>query len=61
MEVFNSDNSMFGGNDKLNNKIILSIPEKWNNRPYCVNIILPALSIIFIKEEKQTRYFIKNK
>ncbi|WAG53767.1 hypothetical protein LL033_13995 [Clostridium estertheticum] len=40
MEVFNSDNTMFGGNNKLNNK------------PYCINITLPAFSIIFIKKEK---------
>ncbi|MBU3197791.1 1,4-alpha-glucan branching protein GlgB [Clostridium estertheticum] len=53
VEVFNSDNSMFGGNDKLNNKIILPIFEKWNNKPYCINITLPALSIVFIKKEKQ--------
>ena len=52
MEVFNSDNSMFGGNNKLNNKIILPIFKKWNNKPYCINITLPALSIIFIKKEK---------
>ncbi|MCB2343697.1 alpha amylase C-terminal domain-containing protein [Clostridium estertheticum] len=52
VEVFNSDNSMFGGNNKLNNKIILPILKKWNNKPYSINITLPALSIIFIKKEK---------
>ncbi|MCB2292960.1 hypothetical protein LGK95_05415 [Clostridium algoriphilum] len=26
-----------------------SIIEKWNRQPYCINISVPALSIIFIK------------
>ena len=55
VEVFNSDNSKFGGTNKTNDGIISPILENWNSKPYCINISVPALSIIFIKpnEDRQ--------
>ncbi|NMM65792.1 1,4-alpha-glucan branching protein GlgB [Clostridium sp. P21] len=48
-EVLNSDNILYGGSNKLNSETITPIMEKWNGRPFCIRIKIPALSTIFIK------------
>ncbi len=48
-EIFNSDNGGYGGSNKLNSKIINPIMEKWNGKPFCIRLKIPALSTIFIK------------
>ena len=48
-EIFNSESSTFGGEDNLSKSTITPILEKWNNKPYCINIKIPPLAIIFIK------------
>ncbi|WP_123053957.1 1,4-alpha-glucan branching protein GlgB [Clostridium sp. JN-1] len=53
-ELFNSSNSIYGGSNNLNNNIIHPIMEKWNDRPFCIRIKLPALSTIFIKPILET-------
>jgi 1,4-alpha-glucan branching enzyme len=52
-EVFNSDNSIFGGSNKMKNGTIAPILKKCNRKPYCINIKIPPLSIIFIKPIKK--------
>ena len=60
VEVFNSDNSKFGGSSQTNEGIISPILEIWNSQPYCINISVLALSIIFIKPNKDRQVqFIK--
>ena len=48
-EILNSDNNIFGGTNRTNNSIIKPILKKWNNKPYCINIKIAPLSVIFIK------------
>ncbi|AKA69793.1 1,4-alpha-glucan branching protein GlgB [Clostridium scatologenes] len=48
-EILNSDNSIYGGSNKLNNEIINPVMEKWNAKPFCIKIKIPPLSVIFIK------------
>ena len=49
IEVFNSDNSIFGGNVEASSGRITAILEKWNGKPYCIDIKIPPLAVIFIK------------
>jgi len=53
-EVFNSDNSIFGGSNKMTNAVIKPTLEVRNNKPYCINIKIPPLSILFIKPINDT-------
>jgi len=55
-EVFNSDNSIFGGSNKISNGTMAPILKKCNRQPYCINIKIPPLSIIFIKPIKEVRH-----
>lgn len=69
-EVFNSDNGIFMGTSEINeieeinqpNKNhradktnIKPISEEWNDKPYCIDIKIPPLSIIFIKPIKNIK------
>ncbi|AYD40170.1 1,4-alpha-glucan branching protein GlgB [Clostridium fermenticellae] len=48
-ELLNSDAAIYGGSDNLNREILFPGMEKWNSKPFCIKINLPALSTIFIK------------
>lgn len=53
VEVFNSANSVFGGSTKVSSGNIEPIVSVWNSQPYSINIVLPPLSIIFIKPSEK--------
>ena len=53
-EVFNSDNSIFGGSNKMSNAVIKPTLEVRNSKPYSINIKIPPLSILFIKSINDT-------
>lgn len=48
-ELLNSDAYKFGGTNILNKDLIHPIRTKWNNQPYCVEIKIPAFSVIYLK------------
>ena len=55
-EVFNSDNSIYGGSNITSNGTIAPILKRCNRQPYCINIKIPPLSIVFIKPIKRLRH-----
>jgi 1,4-alpha-glucan branching enzyme len=53
-EIFNSDNTKYGGAGILNAGLIFTSPVKYHNRDYSVSITLPPLGVTILKlhEEK---------
>ncbi|QDO93175.1 1,4-alpha-glucan branching protein GlgB [Formosa sediminum] len=49
IEVFNSDNTTFGGSGVLNSKTIKIEKETWNNKPFKASITVPPLAIAIFK------------
>ena len=49
IEVFNSDKDIYGGNNCLNNEIILPLNKEIDNQPFSISINVAPLSTIFFK------------
>ncbi|WP_299776543.1 1,4-alpha-glucan branching protein GlgB [uncultured Formosa sp.] len=49
IEVFNSDNTVYGGSGILNVKPIKAKKETWNNKPFMASITVPPLAISIFK------------
>jgi 1,4-alpha-glucan branching enzyme len=56
-EVFNSDDSRFGGSGVLNGGVLHTSPVKIHGRDYSVSLNLPPLAVSIIKLEKEVSEF----
>lgn len=56
-EVFNSDDTKYGGSGVLNQGVIHTSPAKFHGRDYSVSITLPPLAITVLKLEKEISEF----
>ncbi|MFI3329668.1 MAG: 1,4-alpha-glucan branching protein GlgB [bacterium] len=50
-EIFNSDNQIYGGENHLNNYVLV-IDGKYHNQKNCIDIKVPPLSIVILKSTK---------
>jgi 1,4-alpha-glucan branching enzyme len=48
-EIFNSDNTRYGGSNVINTDEIMSEPIEWNGRPYSIQLDLPPLGTVVLK------------
>ena len=55
MQVFNSDDSLYGGSGKGNPEIISAVAESWHGRPASIVLEVPPLSGIILKPVKLGR------
>lgn len=51
-EVFNSDDTSYGGSGVINTGELATLPEGWNGRPYAINLRVPPLAGVILKRTK---------
>jgi 1,4-alpha-glucan branching enzyme len=56
-EVFNSDESKYGGSGVLNQGMLATSPVKYHSRDYSISLTLPPLAITVFKLEKEINEF----
>jgi len=56
-EVFNSDNSKYGGSGQLNNSKQFTSPVKYHGKDYSISLTIPPLSISVLKLNKSSTEF----
>ncbi|WP_172250910.1 1,4-alpha-glucan branching protein GlgB [Saccharibacillus deserti] len=49
-EVFNSDETRFGGEGRLNGDVLRAVKESWHGRDYHLSVKLPPLGIVILKK-----------
>ncbi|SMB94276.1 1,4-alpha-glucan branching enzyme [Desulfonispora thiosulfatigenes DSM 11270] len=52
-EVFNSDKDIYGGSNQLNDGVLIADKEKWHNKPYSLELKVPPLACIFLRNIKK--------
>ncbi|MCP4428516.1 MAG: hypothetical protein GY803_28865, partial [Chloroflexi bacterium] len=48
--VLNSDAAIYGGGGVANEQPIPSVPTPWQDQPHSIQLTLPPLAAIFLKE-----------
>jgi 1,4-alpha-glucan branching enzyme len=56
-EIFNSDNSKYGGSGVLNQGLLVTKPVKYHGKDYSFTLTLPPLSVIVIKLKEEEAGF----
>lgn len=56
-EVFNSDETDFGGSGALNSGLLSTSPVKFHGKDYSISLTLPPLAITILKLEKEVNEF----
>jgi len=56
-EIFNSDETKYGGSGVLNTGVISTSPVKYHGRDYSISITLPPLAVSVLKLEKEVSEF----
>lgn len=56
-EIFNSDETKFGGTGRLNSGHLTTAPVKYHGKDYSVTLVLPPLGISVLKLEKEVTEF----
>jgi 1,4-alpha-glucan branching enzyme len=56
-EVFNSDDSQFGGSGTLNPGLLTTSPVKYHGGDYSISLTLPPLAVVVFKLEKEINEF----
>ncbi len=50
-EIFNSDNSDFGGSGQINTEVLVATNERWNNQQYSIITKIPPLAVMILKPD----------
>jgi 1,4-alpha-glucan branching enzyme len=56
-EVFNSDETDFGGSGVLNHGLLMTSPVKFQGKDYSISLTLPPLAVTVLKLEKEINEF----
>jgi len=51
IEVFNSDDTLYGGSNTGNEKAIKTVKKSWNGKPFSAEITIPPLAAVIFKYE----------
>ena len=51
VEVLNSDNTIYGGSNLINNQPLITEPSPWQDQPHSIYLTLPPLGVIYLKKE----------